>query len=80
MKNGVEFFLSPLSFNLFIIHWETLKTNDDSTIISLLFPPRLAVILCISITTTLSGPKAATVKIKNTSMENTKARLTRGDS
>ena len=63
MKNGVEFFLSPLSFNLFIIHWEILKIADDSTIIPLPFPPRLSVILCVSIRTTLSGGKVATVKI-----------------
>ena len=63
MKNGVEFFLSPLPLNVFIIHWEILKIDDDSTIISLPFPPRLSVMLCLSVTAILSGGKVATVKI-----------------
>ena len=51
------------TWNVFIIHWEILKIDDDSTIIPLPFPPRLSVILCVSITAILSGGKVATVKI-----------------
>ena len=62
MKNDVEFFLSPLLFNLFIIHWEIPKTADDFTIIPLPFPLRLCVILCFNYNN-FSGGKVAIVKI-----------------
>ena len=41
-----------------------MKIDDDSTIIPKPFPPRLSVILYMSITITLSGGKAAIVKIQ----------------